>query len=47
MFIEIYWDDLTEEKQNELLNLFGCNMNWDNFPIACVEMEDATEEVAE
>ena len=47
MYIEIYWDDLTEEKQKELLNLFGSNMNWDVFPIACIEIEDAPEEVAE
>ena len=47
MTIEIYWDDLTVEKQKELLNLFGGNMNWDIFPIACVEIENASEEVAE
>ena len=33
MKIEIYWSDLTEEKQQELLNLLGDNQNWDVFPI--------------
>ncbi|MBR6029408.1 MAG: hypothetical protein IKP40_09985 [Clostridia bacterium] len=47
MTVEIYWDDLNEEKQKELLNLFGGNMNWDIFPIACLEIEDVYEEAAE
>lgn len=34
--IEIYWDDLTEEKQAELLELFGDNCNWDVIPIAVI-----------
>ena len=30
--IEIYWQDLSKEKQNELLELFdGDNHNWDVF----------------
>ncbi len=43
MKIEIYWSDLTEEKQQELLNLLGDNQNWDVFPIAEIEIgeEDA------
>lgn len=40
MSIEIYWDDLCEEKQKELLKLFGDNMNWDIFPIASIEIEE-------
>ena len=32
--IKIYWDDLSEEKQNEILDLFGNNNNYDVFPIA-------------
>ena len=33
--IEIYWQDLSKEKQNELLELFdGDNHNWDVFPLA-------------
>ena len=43
MKIEIYWSDLTEEKQQELLNLLGDNQNWDVFPIVEIEIgeEDA------
>ena len=40
MTIEIYWNDLTEEKQQELLNLLGDNQNWDVFPIAEIEIEE-------
>lgn len=30
--IEIYWDDLTESKQNEILEAIGDNGNYDVFP---------------
>ena len=40
MKIEIYWNDLTPEKQAELLNLFGDNNNWDVFPICAFEIEE-------
>ena len=40
MKIEIYWSDLTEEKQQEFLNLLGDNQNWDVFPIAEIEIEE-------
>ena len=32
--VEIYWDDLTEEKQREILEVFGDNQNFDQFPTA-------------
>lgn len=32
--IEIYWQDLTPEKQQEILEAFGENCNYDTFPIA-------------
>ena len=35
--IEIYWDDLTEEKQKEILEILGDNGNFDTFPIATIE----------
>lgn len=39
--IEIYWQDLSKEKQNELLELFdGDNHNWDVFPLATLDIED-------
>ncbi len=40
MKIEIYWNDLTPEKQAELLDLFGDNNNWDVFPICTIEIEE-------
>lgn len=37
--IEIYWNDLTAEKQKEILELLGDNGNWDVFPIATLDIE--------
>ena len=36
--IEIYWQDLTRAKQNEILQVFGENGNWDVLPIATIEV---------
>lgn len=41
--IEIYWDDLTESKQNEILEALGDNGNYDVFPIATIETEQDEE----
>ena len=39
--IEIYWQDLTAEKQAEIFEtLGGENGNYDVFPIATLEFED-------
>lgn len=38
MTIEIYWDDLTAEKQQEILDALGENGNYDVFPIATIEI---------
>ena len=40
MFIEIYWDDLNAEKQQELMNALGDNGNYDIYPIATIEIEE-------
>ena len=34
--IEIYWSDLTKEKQEEILEAFGENGNFDVFPTASI-----------
>ncbi len=34
--IEIYWDDLTEEKKKEIIDICGDNNNWDVFPICSI-----------
>lgn len=39
MSIEIYWDDLTPEKQEEIIETFGDNCNYDVFPIAVISQE--------
>ena len=38
--IEIYLQDLTPEKQAEILETLGDNGNYDVFPIATIEFED-------
>lgn len=38
--VEIYWQDLTEQKQAELLELFGDNGNWDVIPMCTLEIEE-------
>ena len=38
--VEIYWQDLTEQKQAELLELFGDNGNWDMIPMCTLEIEE-------
>jgi hypothetical protein len=42
--VEIYFDDLSEEKQKELLKAVEAenpeDMNWDTFPVACVDLGD-------
>ena len=35
---DLYWDDLSAEAQNELLNLMGDNGNYDLFPLASVNI---------
>lgn len=43
--IEIYWDDLTPEKRQEILEaLGGENGNYDVFPIVTLEFEDEEDE---
>ena len=37
--IEIYWDDLTAEKQQEILDAFGENCNYDVFPITTIPVD--------
>ena len=45
--ISIYWDDLTKEKQEEILEALGDNGNYDIIPIATIyipEEEDLDDE---
>ena len=41
--IEIFFDDLKEDKQKEILEAFGVekpeDMNWDVFPLAIINVE--------
>ena len=41
--IEIYWKDITKEKQQEILDAFGENCNYDVIPI--VQIPESEDEV--
>lgn len=45
--IEIYWQDLTEKAQKDILELLEeeeeCH-NWDTFPMAIIEIEEEDEQ---
>ena len=41
--IEIYWQDLTEEKQNEIIERLGIDPddhNWDIFPMTTIDINE-------
>lgn len=41
--IEIYWDDLKENAQEEIMETLGRDKddhNWDVFPLAVIELEE-------
>ena len=44
--IEIFWNDLTKEKQDEIREALNMdandNGNWDVFPIATLDVEEET-----
>lgn len=40
MEINIFWDDLTTEKQLEILAAFGDNGNYDIIPLCTLEIFD-------
>lgn len=42
--IQIFWDDLTKEKQTEILEACGDNCNFDIFPIAEFDEEEYMED---
>lgn len=47
MEVEIYFNDLSKEKQKELLEAYGVDdpkeMNWDYFPVATIEVDQVEE----
>ena len=45
--IEIYWQDLTPAKQQEILQAFGENGNYDVFPIATLDVPEEDETFSE
>lgn len=42
--LEIYFQDLTPEKQKEIIEELGENGNYDVFPIACIPTESDEDE---
>ena len=41
--IEIFWQDLIQAKQSEILQMLGENGNWDVFPIATIDVPTESE----
>jgi hypothetical protein len=41
--IEIYFYDLTKEKQEEIIQAIGNNCNYDIIPIACIPVGEGNE----
>lgn len=41
--IEIFWNDLTPEKQKEILDILGDNNNWDVYPITTIYISEEKE----
>lgn len=38
--MRLYFDDLTEERQKKIIEVFGDNCNWDCIPIDTIQIED-------
>lgn len=45
IMMRIYFDDLIEERQKKIVEVFGDNCNWDCIPICTLEIEDEKEAV--
>jgi hypothetical protein len=37
--VRLYFNDLTKERQEKIIEVFGDNCNWDVFPICELEIE--------
>ena len=40
---ELYWDDLSEETQKQIMELLGDNGNWDVIPFAEIVIKEEEE----
>lgn len=38
--LELYWNDLTKEAQDTIINIFGENCNYDSFPIVSLPFDE-------
>lgn len=45
--VQIFWKDLTAEKQQEIIAEFGDNCNFDVFPIAELQIDEVEDEDSE
>ena len=43
--MRVYFDDLTEERQKKIVEVFGDNCNWDVISICTLEIEDEKDAV--
>ncbi|GHU57340.1 hypothetical protein AGMMS49975_22740 [Clostridia bacterium] len=44
LWVDLFWDDLSETTQAELLNLMGDNGNFDVYPLASINVSPAEEQ---
>ena len=45
--VEIYWKDLTKEKQEEINRVIGDDNNYDTFPVATISVDETKDEITE
>ena len=45
MIVKIFWQDISEEKQTEIIKAFGDNCNFDVFPITVLESSESEDNV--
>lgn len=43
--LRLYFNDLTKERQDKIVEVFGDNCNWDIIPICTLEIEDEKDAV--
>ena len=43
-YLELYWDDLTQEAQDKIIEIFGDNCNYDAIPIVSLRFSNLESE---
>ena len=43
-YLELYWNDLTKETQDKIIEIFGDNCNYDVFPMVSLPFNNSESE---